>query len=152
MLSKEAARRSVPPCADINIDTLVLQGHICQTLKADPGVTALISGRVYDLPPPDPAFPYVTVDVTVASEDFVSECFTDWEVDTQVHVWSRQPGYVEARRIAAACDAALAERHPTFTGFRMGWFAPVGQSWSRDTDGLTSHGVLDYRAHYGPAE
>lgn len=132
------------------MDTLAMQGHIVTTLKADPGVAALIGDRVYDLPPAEAMFPYLTIEVTDASEDFVSECFSDWEVDGTVHVWSRQPGYVEARRIAQACDAALANRHPIFTGFRMGWFAPMGQSWSRDPDGLTSHGELNYRAHYGP--
>lgn len=134
------------------MDTLPVQHHLVSTLKADAGVTALIGDRVYDLPPPDPAFPYATVDVVDAVEDFISECAVDWEVNAQVHIWSRQPGYVEARRIAAACDAALAERHPTFIGFRMGWFGRVGQSWSRDPDGLTSHGELNYRAHYGPLE
>lgn len=126
------------------MNTLVVQGHMRQQL-------ATAGLRVYDLPPPLPVFPYLTIGIADGTEDYISDCAIDWEVTAEVHIWSREPGYVEGKRIAETCYAALANRHPVFPGFRVGWFAMQSQSWERDPDGLTSHGVLAYRANYGPA-
>jgi hypothetical protein len=107
--------------------------------------------RVYDMPPANPIFPFVTIGIVDGTEEFVSDCAVDWEVTGEVHIWAREPGYVAGKTIAVTCYNALANRHPLFTGFRVGSFALQNQRWLRDPDGLTSHGVLEYRAHYGPA-
>lgn len=106
--------------------------------------------RVYDQPPPKPVFPYLTIGVVDGVEDYISDCAIDWEVTAEVHVWSREPGYVQGKTLAVTCYNALAERHPVFPGFRVGLFAIRNQRWLRDPDGLTSHGVLEFRANYGP--
>jgi hypothetical protein len=106
--------------------------------------------RVYDMPPANPVFPYCTLGVSDGTEDFISDCAIDWEVTGEVHIWSREPGYVQGKEIAVTCSTALAERHPVFSGYRVGWFAIQNQRWLRDPDGLTSHGVIEVRAHYGP--
>lgn len=143
MSSKEAALRGVPPCADDSTNVLVMQSYMRQQL-------ALAGLRVYDLPPANPVFPYLTLGVVDGTEDFISGCAVDWEVTGQVHVWSREPGFVQGKQIAETAYAALANRYPDFPGYRMGWFAFDSQRWLRDPDGLTSHGVLEYRARYGP--
>jgi Protein of unknown function (DUF3168) len=107
--------------------------------------------RVYDLPPPNPVFPYLTVGVVDGVEDFISDCAIDWEVTSEIHIWSREPGYGQGKGIAVTCYNALANRHPVLAGFRVGSFLMRNQRWLRDPDGLTSHGILEYRALYGPA-
>jgi Protein of unknown function (DUF3168) len=119
------------------MNTLVMQGYMRQQL-------ATAGLRVYDLPPANPVFPYLTIGIVDGVEDFISDCAIDWEVTGEVHVWS-------GKQLAETCYTALSERHPVFAGFRVGWFAMQNQRWLRDPDGLTSHGVLEYRAVYGPA-
>lgn len=131
------------------MDTLVLQGYMWQAL-AVPAVTDLIGQRIYDMPPPKPVFPYITLGIVDGVENYVSECATVWSVTAEVHIWSREPGYPQGKRIALACDSALAPRSPVLVGMWTGYFERVGQRWLRDPDGLTSHGVCEYRAHYGP--
>jgi hypothetical protein len=126
------------------MNLLPMQGYMRKQL-AQAGL------RVYDLPPANPIFPYVTIGVVDGTEDFISDCAIDWEVTGEVHVWAREPGYTQGKGIAVTCYNALADRHPTFTGFRVGSFALRNQRWLRDPDGLTSHGVMEYRANYGPA-
>jgi hypothetical protein len=106
--------------------------------------------RVYDMPPPNPMFPFVTVGIVDGTEDYISECAIDWEISGEVHIWAREPGYVQGKGIAVTCYNALSDHRPDFPGFRVGWFAFRNQRWLRDPDGLTSHGVLEYRANFGP--
>jgi Protein of unknown function (DUF3168) len=126
------------------MNVLPMQGYMRKQL-------ALAGLRVYDMPPPDPVFPYCTIGIVDGTEDFISECAIDWEVTGEIHIWAREPGYVAGKGIAVTCYNALSNRHPSFTGFRVGLFALRNQRWLRDPDGLTSHGVLEYRGNYGPA-
>lgn len=126
------------------MNTLVMQSHMRQQL-ASAGL------RVYDLPPANPVFPYLTIGIVDGIEEFTSDCAIDWDVTGEVHVWSREPGFVQGKTVAQTCYTALGDRHPVFAGYRVGWFAMQNQRWLRDPDGLTSHGVLEYRARYGPA-
>jgi hypothetical protein len=125
------------------MNLLPVQSYIRQQL-ATAGV------RVYDMPPANPVWPYTTVGIVDGIEDFISECAVDWEVTAEIHIWSRAVGYVEGKQLAVTCYNALSNRHPIFTGFRVGLFAMRNQRWLRDPDGLTSHGVLEFRANYGP--
>jgi hypothetical protein len=125
------------------MNTLVFQSYLRQQL-------ATAGLRVYDLPPANPVFPYLTLSITDGTEDFIADCAIDWEIAGEVHIWSREPGYVQAKQIAETCSTVLANRYPIFPGFRVGWVALQNQRWLRDPDGLTSHGVLGIMAHYGP--
>lgn len=125
------------------MNTLPVQAYMRQQL-------ATAGLRVYDLPPPNPVFPYVTIGIVDGTEDYISECAIDWEVTAEVHIWSREPGFSQAKTVAASCYSALADHGPDFPGYRVGWFAMQNQRWLRDPDGLTSHGVMEYRANYGP--
>jgi Protein of unknown function (DUF3168) len=125
------------------MNVLPMQGYMRQQL-------ATAGLRVYDLPPPSPVFPYLTIGIVDGTEDYISDCAVDWEVTGEVHVWAREPGYVAGKQLAVSCYNALGNRHPVFPGFRVGLFALRNQRWLRDPDGLTSHGVLEYRANYGP--
>lgn len=131
------------------MDTLALQGYMRQALGASSELALLIGDRIYDRVPSEPVFPYIKIGLTQGIDQSVA-CLTDWEVFAQIDVWSRAVGFPEAKRIAAACDDALAERYPALNGFRVGWFEPIGQRFITDPDGITSHGVVEYRSRYGP--
>lgn len=112
---------------------------------------AQVGDRIYDRVPTNAVFPYLTLGEAQGVNQSIA-CLENWEVYAEVHVWSREVGFPEAKSIAANCDKALAERWPTITGFTVRWFETMGQRWMKDPDGLTSHGVLEYRSHYGPED
>lgn len=118
-----------------------------------PPLQALIGQRIYDRVPPNNGaqFPYVTIGIAQGIDQTI-QCLVVWEVIAEVHVWSRAVGFPEGKSIAIACDDALAERWPVFAGMFTGWFEPTGQRWMHDPDGLTTHGVLEYRSYYGPED
>ena len=134
------------------MNTLILQGYMRQALDASGALKQLIGDRVFDQPPPDQSFPYIVLGLAGATDMSTSDCVTDWEVIAQIDVFSRAVGFPECKRIAEACDEALAERHPVIEGIRMGFFESQGHRFLREPDGITSHGVLEYRARYGPAD
>lgn len=131
------------------MDTLALQGYMRTALGAWPALATLIGDRIYDRVPANPTFPYVVIGLTQGIDQSAA-CLTDWEVFAQLDIWSRAVGFPEAKRIASQCDEALSLRYPNLNGFRVGWFEPVGQRFLMDPDGVTSHGVLEYRSRYGP--
>lgn len=133
------------------MDTLVLQGMMRTRLGAWAPLAALIGTRIYDQPPAGAPMPYVVLGAVQGIDQTLVDCVIDWEVFAQLDVWSRGIGFPECKRIATECDNALAERLPAMAGMRVGWFEPRGQRFLRDPDGITSHGVLEYRARYGPA-
>lgn len=127
------------------MSSLELQKALVGRLKADAGVTALVAGRVYDQPPPSPVFPYISIGPDQTLPDR-ADCYDGSEVTLQVDVWSRAPGFPEAKRIAEAVRAALADAPLTLTGHSLVDIALVEARNLRDPDGLTSHAALTFRA------
>ena len=88
---------------------LALQAAVVAALGADAGVSALVGTRIYDVPPREVTFPYVTIGPANV---------TDWSTSTEagaehrleLHIWSRQRGKKETYEIMAALEAALDER------------------------------------------
>jgi hypothetical protein len=129
---------------------LALQKAVVAAMLADGPVGTLIGDRIYDSPPRDVAFPYVTIgDARVA----------DWSTGTErgaehrvtLHVWSREHGKRQCYEVleamqAALHDAALALEDQALVNLRFE-AADVG----RDRDGITFHGELRLRAVTEPA-
>jgi len=124
---------------------LELQGAIVQRLKADPAVTALIAGRVYDAVPSSAVFPYVTIGPVDAVEDD-ADCITGLDVAQQVDCWSRAVGFPEVKKIADAVRASLHDFDLVLTGNALVFFEHRTTRITRDPDGLTSHGILGFEA------
>lgn len=110
-----------------------------------------ISAPVLDEPGENPAFPYVTIgDAIETARNTMGR--TGRNVLAQVDVWSRsgsdfgQDGYGEAKRIAGEIDSVLDDATPADTD---GWsFVSVAfetSQYVRDPDGITRHGILQYR-------
>lgn len=117
-----------------------VQKAIHDALKAAPTVAG---GRVYDRVPEDAAYPYVSI-----GEDQIvgdgNACGDGWEVFADVHVWSRKPGFPEAKGIAAAVVGKVAAI-TAISGFSLLHVELQDQRALRDPDGLTSHIVCSFR-------
>lgn len=124
---------------------LAMQGAIDGLLRNDTGVNALAGARVYDLVPPDTAFPYIAFGNSQHLQQD-STCITGAEVFQDVHVWTRSiGGYADCKRL---CDAVIAALHGV-TATKNGLSFEIEHRTTntfRDGDGLTAHGALSFRA------
>ena len=125
--------------------SLALQKAVVATLVADAGVGALVGDRIYDAPPRDAAFPYLTIgglrvdDWSTGSEDGAEHRVT-------LHVWSRERGKRECYEVleaveAALHDAALVLEDHALVNLRFA-FAEV----DRERDGVTYRATARFRA------
>lgn len=127
------------------IDTsLALQRAIVTRLKADDDVKALVDLKIYDDVPPAAQMPYVSFGSSQKiSQD--AECIIGDECFQQVDVWTREPGSATNKAIAGIIKAALHQVTTTQDGLTFE-INHVTTIHSRDPDGVTSHGVLSFRA------
>ncbi|MDW9500264.1 DUF3168 domain-containing protein [Sinorhizobium meliloti] len=128
---------------------LELQGAIVSRLKADVGLLALING-VYDQPP-DTAFAtpkesYVTIGEAQFLRDDAT-CVSGGEVYLTMHAWSRKVGYPVAKQIADVVAESLHLAPLTLATNRLISIMHRQTRVFRDTDGLTSHAVIDFVAN-----
>ncbi|TJV20611.1 MAG: DUF3168 domain-containing protein [Mesorhizobium sp.] len=93
--------------------TLELQGAVVARLKAYPTLIALVSTRVFDFVPRDPAtgattapFPFVSMGPTDELQDD-ADCIETVDISFQIDAWSNQPGAPEVLKIADAVRSAL---------------------------------------------
>ena len=125
-----------------------LGGRVQSTLKANAGVTALVSTRVYDRVPASPTFPYITVDMSDLVEDD-DGCGKHWECTVTVHSWSRSGNSLESRKINGAVRAAL-DTITAVTDYAINYTQFRQERNIGAPDGLTEHGVVVYE--FGLAE
>ncbi|MCM2292294.1 DUF3168 domain-containing protein [Allorhizobium sp. BGMRC 0089] len=122
-----------------------LQVAIIDCLKADKAVSELIAGRIYDRVPPDVALPYVSFGPTQeVVEDVDGLDLSDMSI--QLSVWSQDPGFAEARRVAKAIVKALSGDMLSLIDNAIAYFRLDGRHDLRDPDGLTTHIALTFRA------
>lgn len=122
---------------------LELQGAIVARLKADAGVTALISTRVYDPVPPNPTFPYSSFGPRDAISDD-ADCVTGYEINWQIDAWSQQPGSKQAMQIADAIRSSLHGHDFILTDNAAVFFEHRVTRTFRDPDGLTTHAAMTF--------
>lgn len=123
-----------------------LQKAVYQTLSADAAIKAAVGdpARIFDDPPPDALFPYLTLGEARAS---------DWkgvegglEHDLRLYVFSRYAGRREVKRILSAVYDALHEAALTLAGHDLVNIRFVFADAFRRTDGETYQGVARFRA------
>ncbi|MCZ4351533.1 DUF3168 domain-containing protein [Roseovarius aestuarii] len=126
---------------------LALQKSLVSALKADAGVTALVSGRVYDEPPQKAKRPYVRIGV-IAPRPLRSSCASAAAVTFGIEAHSRPvtSGRVEATRCAEAVVAALDTAALTVTGFTLVQLHWQAQSVDQDTDGKSYTAITAFSA------
>ncbi len=125
--------------------SLALQKAVFAALLSDAAVASAIDDRLYDAPPREPAFPYVTIGETRVS---------DWSTGTEdgaehrlsLAVWSRERGKRQSYEIMDAIEAVLHDAPLVLDGHALVnlrfEFAEVG----RERDGITWRATMRFRA------
>jgi hypothetical protein len=128
-----------------------LHAAIVAALKAVGALPDVVGARVYDDPPTVPTFPYVTLGDCQVLPDKAA-CYDGTECYPIIDVWSRNPGYGEAKAIAAAVIAKLDDQTANIAmdGFAAVVFERHDYRTLRDPDGLTRRVNMTFRALIQP--
>ncbi len=95
-----------------------LQKAVHASLVADAVLSGLVSGRVFDRPPQDAAFPFVTLgDTEVVPDGSGSGGGAVHQII--LSVWSRAPGRRETKDIMSAIDQVLQDAMLPMTGHAL---------------------------------
>lgn len=131
----------------MNEPSLDLQEAFVTVLEGDVELAQLMGGavRVYDRVPEGAAFPYIQIadDQTI---DNSNTCVRGSEIFARVHVWSREPGHVEAKKISGRVRDLLDTRH-TLEDHYITVHQFVNAEHQTDQDHLQAHSVLTFRFH-----
>lgn len=116
------------------------------------GVQALLGdpARIYDDPPEDPMFPYLTLG-RVESRPADASASEATEHAVTLHVWSRYGGRAEALDVIGAVRTALHDAALDVEDRRLVFLFATFADVFRSGDGRTTHGVLRLRALTEPA-
>ncbi len=127
---------------------LELQGAIVARLKADAPLTSLVNG-VYDQPPETawaaPKEGYVTIGESQFIRDDAT-CITGGDVYLTLHAWSRKVGFPECKKIADVVVESLHLASLALTSWRLVSIMHRQTRTFRDSDGLSSHSVIEFVA------
>ena len=110
-----------------------------------PLVEALGGPKIWDEPPRDAAFPYVTLGEARVT-DWSTGSSSGHEHALTLHVWSRQGGQTEAQVVAGEIVAALEQVPLAPAGHRLVNLRFATADIRREEDGRTWHGVVRFRA------
>jgi hypothetical protein len=123
-----------------------LRAAVHDALTNDPALIATLGGtKIYDEPPREAAFPYVTLgEMRVA--DFSSGGEPGLEHQLTLHAWSRQGGQREAHVVAGALLQALDDAPLALSGHRLVNFRFAVADVRREADGRTYHALVRFRA------
>lgn len=128
-----------------------LQVAIVNRLRNFSDLTPLIGNRVYDKIPVNQngqitaAFPYVAFGPSQEVPENV-DCLEASTFYVDLHVWSQDPGYAQARKIIRAIKSALTDGALSLTDNALVYFELDGRRDIRAPDGLTTQIVLTFRA------
>lgn len=126
--------------------SLFLQKAIRMCLAGDAGVTALVpAASIFDKNSLPEKFPCIIL----GEDQIVDEAFdlkrSIVRVYSTLHVWAREPGLVEAKKIAGAIRRAVRRGRfiaPSDGDFTCCDLQISGMRFVRDRDGESSHGII----------
>ncbi|MEQ1810692.1 MAG: DUF3168 domain-containing protein [Terricaulis sp.] len=124
---------------------LALAAAVRAAAMDDAGVQAIVADRVYDDPPPDVTFPYVTIGQIESRAIDASEREA-LEHGLTLHVWSRYGGRAEALQVIAALRGCLHNATLNVADRRLVLLFAQFADVFRSGDGITTHGVLRLKA------
>jgi len=131
--------------------SLALRAAVHAALTADAALSAVLGGpKIYDEPPREAVFPYVTLGETRIA-DFSTGNEAGLEHQLTLHAWSRQGGHREAHVIAGALLQALDDAPLALAGQHLVNFRFAAADVRREADGRTYHALVRFRAVTEPA-
>ena len=114
-------------------------------VHADLALIAALGGpKIYDAPPREAAFPYVTLGETRVA-DFAAGSEPALKHQLTLHAWSRQGGQREAHVIAGALLQALDDAPLALAGHRLVNFRFSRADVRRESDGRTYRVLVRFR-------
>jgi hypothetical protein len=124
---------------------LALQKALHARLAGDAALAALVGARIYDNPPDDAGFPYLTLGEN-ARRDWSTGESRGAEHFLSLHAFSRRGGRSEAKAVLAAVAGALDEAALTLEGHAL-----INLQWQdsetrREADGRSWRGTIRFRA------
>jgi hypothetical protein len=128
-----------------------LRAAVHDALMSDARVTSALGGpKIYDEPPREAAFPYVTLgEARIA--DFSAGAERSEEHQLTLHAWSRQGGHREAHVITGALMQALDDAPLVLADHHLVNFRFAVADVRREGDGRTYHALVRFRAVTEPA-
>lgn len=132
-----------------------LQKAIAARLKVDATLTSLtgINARIFQDVVPRPDFPYITIG---ESQDILDEfeCITGSEIFVTLRVYSKAPGFEQAKRIARAIFVSLHNEEDSITleEHRLILLRRDSQLFRADEGEVIKQGILVYRAITEPID
>ncbi len=125
--------------------TIVISKAIHAALSANGAVTALLGTppRLYDNPPEDPVFPYLTYG-PIRSEDISGDGAVITNHIMTLHIWSRYGGRAEAMNIVRVVTAALENTALTPGDIHLVRARTLYTDIFRAPDGQTLHGLIRF--------
>lgn len=123
-----------------------LQNFIIARLQANLDVVALISDRVWDSPPSNPEFPYISFGASDIVRDD-ADCIRAREETIQMDIWVRKNGrkWPCKQLVDAVVDALLDADGHLATGNPVSLNIGIVRILD-DPDGITAHGVVQVTA------
>jgi hypothetical protein len=141
---------SVPTGASVALRTAVHEALIADAALGAVLGAALGGPKIYDEPPREAAFPYVTLgEMRIA--DFSTGSEAGLEHQLTLHAWSRQGGHREAHAIAGALLQALDDAPLALAGHQLVNLRFAAADVRREADGRTYHALVRFRAVTEPA-
>ena len=132
--------------------SVALRAAIHQALVADTALAAALGGhRIYDAPPREAEFPYVTLG-DVRLSDASGDDAPLLEHQLTLHAWSRQGGHKQAHLITGALLAALDDAPLSPVGHRLVQLRFAIADIRREADGRTYHALVRFRAVTEPQD
>jgi hypothetical protein len=123
-----------------------LRAAVHDALTTYAPLAALLGGaKIYDEPPREAAFPYVTLGEARVS-DFSTGSEPGEEHQLTLHAWSRQGGHREAHLIAGTLLQALDDAPLALADHRLINFRFAVADVRREADGRTYHALVRFRA------
>tara|TARA_R110000751_G_scaffold65483_1_gene133938 strand:+ start:7469 stop:7879 length:411 start_codon:yes stop_codon:yes gene_type:complete len=126
---------------------LALQAALVTALKADAGIAALVSTRVYDQPPQSATRPYIRIGgIEPRPLRTDGKQAANLTFGIEAHSRPVTSGRVEATRCAEAITAALNEAALTVTGFDAVQVHWQTQTVDQDSDGQSYTAIVAFTA------
>lgn len=128
--------------------SVAIQKAIFDAITDTGGPGSLVAGRVYDAVPrsDEPGYPRIVFGQFQVLDDFAG-CVDGAEVNIDLHVWSAAVGSIEAKTICAALVDALNDVDLDLSpSHRLIEIVHSSTRVFTDPDGITTHGVVSFRA------
>ena len=122
------------------------QKAVYQALTSSSALAAAMGGtvRAYDQVPTNATFPYIQFSESQVLDDGNTCDEFAYQVFATIHVWSRDVGLVEAKKISAAVQGVLRQIFPV-PNFQIDVAQFQTSQHFKDADGLSAHGVNVFR-------